>query len=67
MREEILKDFYGRPIGILVHEDNGDQIAKDFSSRRIVGYYKAQRDVTIDSVFRPVSKGNTVVSLLFKK
>ena len=40
-----IKDFYGRVIGMVVEENNGDKTIKDFYGRPL-GYYKKGRIVT---------------------
>ena len=42
-----IKDFYGRVIGTVVEENNGDKTIKDFYGRPL-GYYKKGRNVTTD-------------------
>lgn len=64
--EEIIKDFYGRFLGIVETCPNGDQIARIWSSRQIVGYYRKELDHTTDFFGRVVSKGNTVIALIYK-
>ena len=66
--EEYIRDFNTRQImDIIRTEPNGDQAAIDFATRKILGFYKASRDVTTDFIGRVLTKGNTVVSLLYKK
>lgn len=66
--EEYIRDFQTRQIiGIIKTEPNGDQVAIDFTTRKILGFYRASRDVTTDFIGRVLTKGNTVVSLLYKK
>lgn len=65
MKEEYIKTFKGVIMGILITEDNGDQTAKDFNSRQILGYYKARYNHTTDFLGRVIAQGNTVVSLIY--
>lgn len=65
-KEEYIKTFEGVIIGIIETKENGDQLARDFSSRMILGYYIKSRDVTTDFYGRVVSRGNTVVSFIYK-
>jgi hypothetical protein len=65
-KEEIIKDFYGHFLGIIEYCDNGDQIAKIWQSRQIVGFYRKKFDHTTDFYGRVVSKGNTVIALIYK-
>lgn len=63
MEEEIIKDFYGRILGYVQTQPNGDQIGKDFY-RRIVGYYDKRTNTTKDFYRRVVARGNALVSLI---
>lgn len=67
-REEYIKDFKTQLyLGILRHKSNGDIEAVDFTSRQILGYYRAATDTTTDFFGRILTKGNTVVSLIYEK
>lgn len=61
-RREEIKDFYGRIIGFLDYESNGDIIARDLSYR-ILGRYDAAMDVTKDFYGKILYKGNMVGAL----
>lgn len=65
--EEYIRDFDTRNIiGILEHKPNGDIYAIEFSSRRILGIYRASTDDTIEfDSRRVVTKGNAVVSFIY--
>lgn len=65
--EEYIRDFDTRQIiGILSHKQNGDVYAIEFSSRKILGIYRASTDDTIEFNSRKVvTKGNTVVSFIY--
>ena len=52
-----IKDFYGRVIGTVVEENNGDKTIKDFYGRPL-GYYKKGRNVTTDFYGRVVASGD---------
>jgi hypothetical protein len=66
-REEHIVDFQTRQIiGILRYKPNGDIEAVEFSSRKILGFYRAATDETVDFMTRKVvTKGNTVVSFIY--
>ena len=65
--EEIILDFMTRKqIGILRHQENGDIVAIEFLSRKVLGYYRAASDTTVDFYGRQISKGNTVVSFIYE-
>ena len=67
MSQEYIKDFSGKILGIIETAPNGDQTARDFSSRMILGYYKAQQNQTTDFYGRIIAKGNCVASLIYNK
>lgn len=58
-----IKDFYGRVIGTVVEESNGDKTIKDFYGRPL-RYYKKSRDVTTDFYGRVVASGDQLAMLL---
>ena len=58
-----IKDFYGRVIGTVIEESNGDKTIKDFYGRPL-GYYKKSRDVTTDFYGRVVASGDQLAMLL---
>ena len=65
--QEYIRDFSGRILGIIETCPNGDQIAKDFMSRKILGYYRAAYNHTTDFYGRVIAKGNCVVSFIYNK
>lgn len=68
MQEEFIRDYDTRRIlGILRTLPNGDQVAIDFTTRKTLGYYRKQQDHTTDFLGRILTKGNSVVSLIYKK
>lgn len=67
MHTEYIKNFDGSILGILETKANGDQVIRDFPGQRILGYYRKKEDHTTDFYGRILSRGNTVVSLLYKK
>ena len=65
-REEYIRDLNSRfIIGIIRTLPNGDIEARDFSSRRILGYYRKARNVTTDFYGRMLTQGNAVVGLIY--
>ncbi len=63
MAKEFIKDFYGRILGTT--ETTGTKtVARDFYGR-ILGTYDSKDDTTRDFYGRIVSKGNTVVGLIY--
>ena len=67
MRTEYVKDFAGRSLAIYEIADNGDITVRDFSSRLILGYYRASRNVTTDFSGRILYHGNMVGALVKTK
>jgi hypothetical protein len=67
-RDEYIRDFNTRQIiGILRYKPNGDIEAIEFTSRKILGFYRAATDDTVDFMTRKVvTKGNTVVSFIYE-
>ena len=66
MREEVIKDFYGRIIGYIRTEPNGNQVALNFYKQKL-GTYDKQRDITKDFYGRILSKGNMLSSLILSE
>lgn len=65
-KEEYIRDFQTRKIiGILRTLKNGDIEAREFSSRRILGYYRRHVDTTTDFYGRMIAKGNCVVGFIY--
>lgn len=65
--DEYIRDFATRQIiGILRHKANGDIEAVEFSSRRILGFYRASRDATTDFYGKVITKGNSVVAFIYE-
>ena len=63
MERITLKDAHYRIIGYVDIAPNGDKILRD-SRFVILGYYKKQRDVTLDSRFAIVGRGDILTTLL---
>ena len=58
-----IKDFYGRVIGTVVEESNGDKTIKDCYGRPL-GSYKNGRNVPADCYGRVVASGDQLTMLL---
>lgn len=63
MKETVIKDFYGKILGKIKEEPNGDKIAYDFYGR-ILGKYKKLTNKTYDFYGRIVSTGDTLSQFL---
>lgn len=64
MAKEFIRDFYGRILGS-IEDTGGTIIARDFPGRKL-GYYQKSDDTTRDFYGRIVSRGNTVVGLIYR-
>ena len=65
-KEEYIRDFRSRKIiGIVRTLRNGDIEAREFDSRRILGYYRKAVDTTTDFYGRMIAKGNCVVGFIY--
>ena len=62
-REERIREFSGRTIAILTHENNGDITVRDFAGK-ILGYYRKSRDVTTDFSGKILYYGNAAAALI---
>ncbi len=68
MHEEYIKDFYGRIIGIIQTDTlTGNQTGRVFSNRKIVGFYNVAENLTRNFMLQVVSKGNTLVNLIYEE
>ena len=67
MTQEYIREYPSQKIiGIIETYENGDQIARDYTTRKILGYYKAGLNITTDDLHRTIAKGNCVVSFIYK-
>ena len=64
-RVEYVKNYAGQILAIYEFADNCDITVRDYSSRFILGFYRASRDVTTDFYGRVLYRGN-MVGLLVK-
>lgn len=60
-----IKDFYGRHLGFIEEDLNGDRQIKDFQGR-IKGFYNKQKNTTSDFYGRLIGTGDLLSSLLDK-
>ena len=65
MSETVIKDFYGKILGKIEVQSNGDKVVKDFYGR-ILGYYRKSQDITTDFYGRIVARGDAAASLINK-
>lgn len=65
-KEEYIRDFQTRKIiGILRTLKNGDVEAREFSSRRVLGYYRKAVNITTDFYGHMVATGNCVAGFIY--
>lgn len=64
MSRETIKDFYGKVLGFVDTEANGDKIARDFYGK-IVGRYKKSSNTTYDFYGKIVARGDAVVGTIY--
>ena len=61
--KEIIRDFYGKIIGYIETQPNGDKVVRDFGGV-ILGYYRKSQDVTTTFMGQIVAKGDCCGMLL---
>jgi extradiol dioxygenase family protein len=65
MARELVKDFYGKILGSLETQSNGDIIARDFYGK-ILGRYDKQMNVTKDFLGKILTQGNITSGLIWE-
>ena len=63
MKTVTLKDFYGKVMGYIEVEDNGNKIVKNFY-KQVLGYYDVDRDVTLNFYKQVLFKGDMCSMLI---
>ena len=61
--KEVIRDFYGRILGTITTDSNGNKVARDFYGH-IVGKYDKNANVTRDFYGHIVAKGDRVSGLI---
>lgn len=61
---QVIKDFYGRIVGYIKTDIEGNKCVRDFC-HRILGYYDKDTNTTKDSYRRIIAKGDATACLLF--
>ena len=64
--KEPVSEFNGKIMGFIETDRQGNQQVRDFYGR-ILGTYDKKMDVTRDFQGRILTRGNTVLGLLYKK
>lgn len=65
MSRELVKDFYGKILGSLETQANGDIIARDFYGK-ILGRWDKQMNVTKDFFGKIIARGNITSGLIWE-
>lgn len=60
---EVIRDFYGRILGTITTDNNGNKVVRDFYGK-ILGKYDKKSNVTRDFYGRIVAKGDRSNSLI---
>ena len=63
--QEILRDFYGKIIGYIETDNQGNKVIRD-KYRKILGRYDKKMNVTRDFYGRIIGKGNQSAILFLK-
>ncbi len=63
--KDAIRDFYGRILGFVETDREGNQQVRAFSGI-ILGFYDKKNNCTRDFYGKIISKGNTAVGLLYK-
>ena len=66
-KTEYIQTFSGQYPAIFEHQDNGDIVVRDHSSRVILGYYRAARNVTTDFYGKVFFRSNMTGALVKTK
>ena len=61
--KEIVRDFYGRILGSITTDNNGNKVVRDFYGR-IKGKYDKKANVTRDFYGRIIARGDQAASLI---
>lgn len=61
--KQIIRDFYGRTLGTITTDAQGNKEARDFYGH-LLGKYDPKSDVTRDFYGRTVAKGDRASSLI---
>ncbi len=62
-KETPIRNFYGKTLGYIRTDEKGNKTVFDFY-KRILGYYDAKRDVTMDFYKRDIARGDATGMLI---
>ena len=66
INKEPVRDFYGKILGFVETDRDGNQQVRAFSGK-ILGFYDKKLNVTRDFYGKILSRGNTSMGLLYRK
>lgn len=64
--EELIRTFDQTIIGIIRIKDDGEQLALDFPSRKILGFYWPKDNTTRDFSYKILARGNILAQLIYE-
>lgn len=64
--KEPIKDFYGKILGYIDTQSNGDKVVTDFYGK-ILGYYRKNQNLTTDFYGRIIGRGDVASSLIYRE
>ena len=64
--EQTIKDYYGRILGYIKEETNGDKSAYDFYRRKL-GTYDKKKNITRDFYGKILASGDILTSLIYQE
>ena len=65
MEKEIIRDFYGKILGTIETDKNGNKVVRNFYGK-ILGYYDKATNTTRDFYKRIIARGDQASGLIFK-
>ena len=66
MNKETIRDFYGKILGTVETDTQGNKTVRDFYGR-ILGWYRKADNLTKNFHGKIIAKGDVAVSLLYNK
>lgn len=66
MREEYIKTMSGQIVGIIRTASNGDKTAFQYPSMKILGYYRANIDMTTNLYGKALNRGDSTIALVWE-
>ena len=63
MEREVIKDFYGRTLGTIITDKNGNKVIRDFYGK-ILGKYDKKANLTRDFHGKIIARGDRSAALI---